>query len=178
MKPRSWCGSTYKLSMDLQYTALGGLSQLHPLSPLELVRLKVYQVSPNNMTEDCPDSSGTHTMSLLAWTSDPADSLRASSAMVYLFVPLFCLSLMSHGCAALILPSSNLPSPNAILPPALPTVPASDLNGTLHEVHDWPAPSTRYPLFNYDDGFLMFRDYGVDGSKVRLFQGYHATYYF
>jgi len=158
--------------------ALGGLSPLHPLSPLEHVSLKVYQVSPNNMTDDCPESNGTQLMSLPAAILEATDSLRTPYAMVYLLVPLGCLSLMSTCRAALILPSSNLPSPSAILPPALPTVPASGLNGTLHEVHDWPAPSTRYPLFNYDDGFLMFRDYGVDGSTVRMFRGYHAPFYF
>lgn len=117
-------------------------------------------------------------MSLLAWIFDAADSMRAPSAMVYLLVPLCCLSLMSPSRAALILTSSNLPSPSAVLQPALPTIPASGLNGTLHELRDWPAPSTRYPLFNHDDGFLIFRDYGVDGSQVRLFQEYRTTFYF
>jgi len=157
---------------------LGGLSPLNPLSPLKIVSLKVYQLSPNNMTDHCPESNGTQLISLPGAILEAADSLRTTYAIFYLLVPLSCLSLMSTCRAALILPSSNLPSPSAILPSALPTVPASGLNGTFHEVHDWPAPSTRYPLFNYDDGFLMFRDYGVDGSTVRLFQGHHATFYF
>jgi len=127
------------------------------------------------MNGDCPGSSGTNPMSLLAWIFDAAESLRTSSAMVYVLVPLCCLSFMFHGRAALILPSRNLSSLHTVLPSALPPIPASGFNGTLHELHNWLAPSTRYPLFNYEDGFLMFRDYGVDGSTVRLFQAYHAT---
>lgn len=145
---------------------LAGYCQCHPLSHLELVGLKVFQVGPNNMTDS---SSGTLFTSLLASIFDATDSMRASSAMISLLVPLCCLSLMSHSRAALILPSDNLPSPSPTLLPALPTVLASVSNGTFREVRNWPAPSTRYPLFNYDDGFLMFRDYGVDGNTVRLF---------
>ena len=43
------------------------------------------------------------------------------------------------------------------------TVDATGLNSSLH---DWPPPSTRYPLHNYDGGFLMFRNYGAVGSAV------------
>ena len=52
----------------------------------------------------------------------------------------------------------------------LDKVPATDTNdiaskrSTNATLRNWPPPSIRYPLFNYEDGFLIFRDYGPVGT--------------
>lgn len=55
----------------------------------------------------------------------------------------------------------NLPVNN---PLATDTDDLATKRSTNATLRNWPPPSVRYPLFNYDEGFLVFRDYGPLGT--------------
>lgn len=78
--------------------------------------------------------------------------------MISILVFLSRLSLLSSGLATLSVPTDNSLTQETSGTPMLTTT-----------FQDWPPPSTRYPLYNYEGGFLMFRDYGVEGSAVSFF---------
>lgn len=76
--------------------------------------------------------------------------------MLYTLLSLLCLQPPYQAALALKLPGDE-GSATDINESAL----KRSKNSTLH---DWPSPSIRYPLFNYEDGFLIFRDYGPLGT--------------
>lgn len=67
------------------------------------------------------------------------------------------LCLQCHYQAAL---ASNLPLESQ----ATDTNDIASKRSTNATLSDWPPPTIRYPLFNYEDGFLIFRDYGPVGT--------------
>lgn len=86
--------------------------------------------------------------------------LRSPSVMLlimfYTLLSLLCLQLPYQAALAF-----NLPRDQGSAADTNESASKRSTNATLR---GWPSPSTRYPLFNYEDGFLIFRDYGPVGT--------------